>query len=299
MQHVPSIVVKGIDARARLPRGSAGSIYTCETSAGSPVDPRRPGAMDVFLGVAESLREGNSGTGVLARPDQTGARRPPVREEAPKKPRIRLSNVEEGICVTPRSSESDTRTTPLAEKAIMVVDDEVLPRKEGVGDRPSAPALGIQDIPLQERSNVTPISSSSVPSAGPEISPGGGQRGPGQSSRAQYFARNVCSHLDQIEKRLASRGQATALEEKKEEVLSLLRRLEPSEAEKTIMDLESKCTRFEGDLEMAVVEIEELKRERAMLMSRIEELEEENRRRREFARAVRGLLAESDLGLSL
>ncbi|PKA47391.1 hypothetical protein AXF42_Ash021628 [Apostasia shenzhenica] len=287
MQQVPPIVVKGIDARAWLPRGSAESIYTCEASAKSPVDPRRPGAMDVFLGVAESLREGNPGTGVPARPDQTGARRPPVREEAPKKPRIRLSNVGEGIRVTPRSSEGDTRTTPLAEKAIMVADDEVLPRKEGAGDRPSAPALWVQDIPLQERSNVTPVSSSSVPSAGPEISPGGGQRGPGSiSSSAQYFARNVCSHLDQIEKRLASRGQATALEEKMEEVLSLLRRLEPSEAEKTIMDMESKCTRFKGDLEMAVAEIEELKRERAMLMSRIEELEEENRRRREFARAI-------------
>ncbi|PKA45947.1 hypothetical protein AXF42_Ash019709 [Apostasia shenzhenica] len=233
-------------------------------------------------------------------PDQTGARRPPVREKAPKKSRIRLSNVGEGIRVTPRSSKGDTRTTPLAEKAIMGADDEVLRRKEGAGDLPSAPALGIQDMPLQERSNVTSVSSSLVRSAGPEISPGGGQRGPSSiSSSAQYFAPNICLHLDQIEKHLASRGQVTALEEKIEEVLSLLRRLEPSEVEKTIMDLESKCTRFEGDLEMAVAEIEELKRERAMMMSRIEELEEENRCRREFARVVRGLLAKSEPRLSL
>ncbi|PKA45918.1 hypothetical protein AXF42_Ash016945 [Apostasia shenzhenica] len=63
-----------------------------------------------------------------------------------------------------------------------------------------------------------------------------------------------------------------------EEELSLLRRLEPSEAEKAIMDLESKCARFEGDLEAAVAEVEELKKERAVLVARVNELEEENRR---------------------
>ncbi|PKA65571.1 hypothetical protein AXF42_Ash005905 [Apostasia shenzhenica] len=82
-----------------------------------------------------------------------------------------------------------------------------------------------------------------------------------------------------------------------EEILSLLRRLEPSEAERTIVDLESKCARFGGDLEMAAAEIEELKRERGELMSRVEELEEDNHHRREVARTVRGLLAESEPGL--
>ncbi|PKA63736.1 hypothetical protein AXF42_Ash017020 [Apostasia shenzhenica] len=82
------------------------------------------------------------------------------------------------------------------------------------------------------------------------------------------------------------------------EILSLLRRLEPSKAERTIVDLESKCARFEGDLEMAAAEIEELKRERGVLMFRVEELEEENRRQREVARTVRGLLAESEPGQS-
>ncbi|PKA54410.1 hypothetical protein AXF42_Ash000243 [Apostasia shenzhenica] len=83
-----------------------------------------------------------------------------------------------------------------------------------------------------------------------------------------------------------------------DEILSLLRRLEPSEAERTIVDLESRCARFEGDLEMTAAEIEELKRERGVLMSRVEELEEENRCRREVAHTVRGLLAELEPGQS-
>ncbi|PKA64727.1 hypothetical protein AXF42_Ash020351 [Apostasia shenzhenica] len=83
-----------------------------------------------------------------------------------------------------------------------------------------------------------------------------------------------------------------------EEALSLLWRLEPSEAEKASMDLESKCARFEGNLEAAVAEIEELKKERAALVARVEELEKENRRRKEFTRAVQGLLAESEFKLS-
>ncbi|PKA48661.1 hypothetical protein AXF42_Ash018478 [Apostasia shenzhenica] len=83
-----------------------------------------------------------------------------------------------------------------------------------------------------------------------------------------------------------------------EEVLSLLQRLESSEAERAIIELESKCARFEGDLEAAIAEIEGLKKERVALVARVEELEEENRHRKEFARAVRGLLAESEFGLS-
>ncbi|PKA45627.1 hypothetical protein AXF42_Ash010967 [Apostasia shenzhenica] len=108
MQHIPSIAVKRIDVRARLPRGSEGSIYTCEALVGSPVDPRRTGDMDIFLGVAGSLREGIPETGAPAKSDQAGARRPSVREEAPKKPRIRLSNAGEGVRATPRSFQGDT-----------------------------------------------------------------------------------------------------------------------------------------------------------------------------------------------
>ncbi|PKA60597.1 hypothetical protein AXF42_Ash019490 [Apostasia shenzhenica] len=305
MQHVPPVVVKRIDARARLPRGSEGPINSYEASVGSSVDPRRTGVMDLFLGVAGSLQGENPGTRVSARPDQTGARRPSIREEASKMPRNRLSSAGEGVRVTSRSSPGDARAAPPVEDAIMVADDEVQPRKESAGDRPSAPPLGVQDAPLPERSNVTLVTSSSGPSAGLEPSPGG-QRGPGSvSSSAQYFARNVCSHLDQIEGRLASRGQAAALErnaaaleQKMEEILALFRRLEPSEAERMIADLESKCARFEGDLEMAAAKIEELKRERGVLMSRVEELEEENCRGREVAQTVRGLLAESEPGLS-
>ncbi|PKA62922.1 hypothetical protein AXF42_Ash018917 [Apostasia shenzhenica] len=305
MQHVSPVVVKRIDACARLPRESEGPINTCGASVGFSVDPRRTGVMDLFLGVAESLQGENPKTGVSDRPDQTGARRPSVRKEASKKPRIRLSNAREGTRVTSRSSPDDARAAPPVEDTIMVADNEVQPRKESVGDWPSAPSPGLQDAPLPGRSNVTLVTSSSGPSASLEPSPGG-QRGPGSvSSSAQYFARNVCLHLDRIEMRLASRGQAAALEQKAaaleqkmEEILSLFRRLEPSEAERTIINLESKCACFEGDLGMAIAEIEELKRERGMLMSRVEELEEENRRRREVARTVRGLLAESEPRLS-
>ncbi|PKA60502.1 hypothetical protein AXF42_Ash017908 [Apostasia shenzhenica] len=244
--------------------------------------------MDFFLGVAGDLQGENPGTRVPARPDQTGGRRSSIQEEASKKPRIRLSSAGEGAHATSRSSSGDVREAPPVEDTIMVADDKVQPRKESAEDRPSATSLGVQEAPLSGRSNVTPVTSSSSPSASPEPSPGG-QRVPGSvSSTAQYFARNVCSHLDRIEARLASRGQAATLEqkaavfeEKMEEILSLLRRLEPSEAESTIVDLESKCACFEGDLEMAAAKIEELKRERGVLMSRVEELEEENRRRRE------------------
>ncbi|PKA57783.1 hypothetical protein AXF42_Ash015160 [Apostasia shenzhenica] len=254
--------------------------------------------MDLFSGVADSLQGENPGTRVPAKPDQADARRPSVREEASKKPRIHLSSAGEGARVMSRSSVSDVRAAPSVEGAIMVADDEVQPIKESAGDRPSALSLGVQEAPLSERSNVAPVTSSSGTPASPEPS-SGGQRGPGSvSSSAQYFERNVCSHLDKIKARLASRGQAAVLEQKMEEILSLFRRLEPSEAEMTIIGLESKCARFESDLEMAAAEIEELKRERGMLMSRIEELKEENRRRREVARTVRGLLAESEPGLS-
>ncbi|PKA61632.1 hypothetical protein AXF42_Ash018613 [Apostasia shenzhenica] len=299
----PPKVVKRIDARAQLPRGSEGPINTCEASVGSFVDPRRTSVMDLFLGVAGSLQGENPRTSVPVRTDQTGARRLSVREKASKKPRIRLSSAGDGARGTSRSSLGDARAAPPVEDTIMVADDEVQPRIESAEDRPSAPSLGFQDTPLPGRSNVTPVTSSSGPFASPEPSPGG-QRGPGfVSSSAQYFARNVCLHLDWIETRLTSRGQAAALEQKAtvfeqkmEEILSLLWRLESSEAERTIVDLESKCARFEGDLEMAVAEIEKLKRERGVLMSRVEELEEENRRRREVARTVQGLLAESEPG---
>ncbi|PKA62216.1 hypothetical protein AXF42_Ash015101 [Apostasia shenzhenica] len=197
MQHIPPIVVKRIDARAWLPCESEGSIYTCEASVGSPVDPRRISAMDVFLGVAGSLREEIPETGAPAKSDQAGARRLSVREEAPKKSRIRLSNAGEGARAAPRSFQGDTRAAPLAENAIMVADDEVQPRKTGAEKQPSAPAPGFQGAPLREQRTLTPVSSSSGLFASPETSSGDGQRGPGSgSSSAQYFARNICLHLD-------------------------------------------------------------------------------------------------------
>ncbi|PKA61962.1 hypothetical protein AXF42_Ash019168 [Apostasia shenzhenica] len=207
--------------------------------------------------------------------------------------------------MTSRSSVNDARAAPSVEGAIMVADDKVQPIKESAGDLPSALSLGVQESPSSERGNVAPVTSSSGPSGSP--GPSSGQRGLGSvSSTTQYFARNVCSHLDKIKEHVASRDQATTLEQKAaiseqkmEEILSLLQRLKPSEAEKTIADLESKCARLEGDLEMVTAQVEELMRERGTLMSRVEELEEENRRRREFARTVRDLLAESEPGFSL
>ncbi|PKA48206.1 hypothetical protein AXF42_Ash021828 [Apostasia shenzhenica] len=156
-----------------------------------------------------------------------------------------------------------------------------------------------------EQASVAPVTSSSGPSVSP--GPSSGQGGPGSvSSTAQYFARNVCSHLDKIKEHVASRDQAKVLEQiavtsgqKMEEILSLLRRLEPSEAEKTIVVLESKCGRLESHLEVMTAQVEELMRERGTLMSRIEELEEENRHRKEFYQSVQDLLAESEPGFSL
>ncbi|PKA57306.1 hypothetical protein AXF42_Ash002610 [Apostasia shenzhenica] len=197
MQHVPLIVVKHIDARPQLPRGSEGFINTCEALVGSPVDPRKTGAMDMFLGVAGSLRDGIPETGLPAKLDQVGARRPSVSEEAPKKPRIRLSNAGEGVRAAPRSSQGDTRAASPVENAIMVADYEVQPRKESAEKHPSAPAPEVQDASLRERSTLTPVSSPSGPFAGPETSSRGGQRGLGSSSSStQYFARSICWHLD-------------------------------------------------------------------------------------------------------
>ncbi|PKA58550.1 hypothetical protein AXF42_Ash008837 [Apostasia shenzhenica] len=231
MQHVPPIVVKSIDAHSRVPRGPVESKNTCGALDGSPVDPRRTGvATTMFSGVAGFVRDELPETGGPAQPDQEGARRPFVREEAPKKPRICLSNIGEGARVASRSLQGDARAAPSIEHAIIVADDEVRSRREDAGNQPTAPLpMKAQDAPLQERSTLTLVSSPSVPSAGPEVSSGGGQRGPDSgSSSTQYFARSICSHLDQVEKHLASRGQAAALEQKMEEALSLLRRLESS-----------------------------------------------------------------------
>ncbi|PKA58634.1 hypothetical protein AXF42_Ash008921 [Apostasia shenzhenica] len=154
LQHAPPIIVKRIDARARLPRVPEWPINICEAPVGSSVDQRRNCA----------------GEGARAAPSVGGA--------------------------------------------IMVADDKVQPIKESAGDLPSVPSLGVQEAPLSERGNVAPLTSSSGPSTSPGDS-SGGQRGPGSvSSSAQYFARNVCSHLDKIEARLASKGQVAVLEQK-------------------------------------------------------------------------------------
>ncbi|PKA55776.1 hypothetical protein AXF42_Ash012068 [Apostasia shenzhenica] len=109
MQHVPLIVVKRIDARARLPHGAEELINICGVSDGSPVVPRRAGVvMAMFSGVAGSLQEEIPETGGPAKLDQAGVRRPSIREEAPKKPRIRLSSTGEGARAASRSFQGDT-----------------------------------------------------------------------------------------------------------------------------------------------------------------------------------------------
>ncbi|PKA56598.1 hypothetical protein AXF42_Ash012728 [Apostasia shenzhenica] len=137
MQHVPPIVVKRIDARARLPRGAEEPINICGASDGSPVVPRRAGVvMAMFSGVAGSLREKIPETECPAKLDQAGVRRLSVREEAPKKSRIYLSSVGEGARAASRSFQGDTRAAPPVENAIMVADDKVHPRKEGAENQP-------------------------------------------------------------------------------------------------------------------------------------------------------------------
>ncbi|PKA51509.1 hypothetical protein AXF42_Ash002875 [Apostasia shenzhenica] len=253
--------------------------------------------MSVFSKIADNLGG--------RKPGQTDTRRPVIREEASKKPRIRLSSAGEGVHMTPRSSVGDVRIAPSVGGAITVADDEAQPVKESMGKLPSAPSLVVQEAASVEQVSVALVTSSLGPSVSPE--PSSGHGGPGSvSSTAQFFARNVCSHLDKIKEYVASRDQAKILEQKAviseqkmEEILSLLRRLEPSEAEKTIVVLESKCGRLENDLEVVTAQVEELMRERGTLMSRIEELEEENRRRKVFYRSVRDLVAESEPGFSL
>ncbi|PKA60924.1 hypothetical protein AXF42_Ash006559 [Apostasia shenzhenica] len=263
--------------------------------------------MDLFSGIAGGLQGKKTRISVPAKPDPTDARRPSVREEESKKPRIRLSSIRDGAYMPSRSSVNDVWTAPSAENAITVADDEMQPIREKKVSIPSAPSSGVREVTSPEQGNVAPTTSSSGPPGSP--GPSSGQRGPAYiSSTAQFFARNVCSHLDKIKEPVATKDQAVALEQKAvtleqkaeiferkiDEVLFLLWRLDPSEAERTIADLESKCTRLEGDLEAAVTQVEDLTTERGMLKSRVEELEEEIRRRREFAWSVRDLLVESE-----
>ncbi|PKA57725.1 hypothetical protein AXF42_Ash016771 [Apostasia shenzhenica] len=111
------------------------------------------------------------------------------------------------------------------------------------------------------------------------VQPGASSGGP----TVQTFACNIYRGLDQIEGRSASGEQVAALERKIDAALTLLRKLEPSEAEKAIADLKSKCVRYKGDLEATMFEIEELKKEKAALEARVEELVEENHYRTDFA----------------
>ncbi|PKA64337.1 hypothetical protein AXF42_Ash009558 [Apostasia shenzhenica] len=306
LQHVPPIVVKRIDVRAQLPHVPQRSINILRSIDGTFfLTGGEADAMDLFSGIVGGLQGRKTGTSVPAKPDPADARRPSVREEASKKPRI--PSVGDGACIPSRSSTDDVWTAPSAEDAITVADDEGRAIREKKVSVPSAPSPGVQEVTSPEQGNVAPTTSSSGPPGSP--GPPSGQRGPAHvSSTAQFFARNVCSHLDKIKESVTTKDQAAALEQKAvtleqkaeiferkiDEVLFLLRRLDPSEAERMIADLESKCTRLEGDLEAAVTQVEDLTAERGMLKSQVEELEEEIRRRREFARSVRNMLVESE-----
>ncbi|PKA66646.1 hypothetical protein AXF42_Ash003301 [Apostasia shenzhenica] len=252
--------------------------------------------MSMFSGVVGFVRDEPPEVGGPAQSGQASVRWPPTREEALKRPQIRLSNSGGGACATSRSLQGSVHVTPSVDSTVIVADDEVQPVGKGLENQPSFPlTTEVLNALSQDRSTLTPVSSS----VGPEISSVGGQKGPSSgSSSAQFFARSICSQLDKVEKWLASRGQAAVLKQKMEEALTLHRKLELSEVEKAITELESKCARFEGDLESAVVKIEGLEKERAVLVAPVEELEEENCHRREFARAVRGLLAELKFRLS-
>ncbi|PKA58034.1 hypothetical protein AXF42_Ash020796 [Apostasia shenzhenica] len=222
--------------------------------------------MDLFSGIAGGLQGRKAGTSAPARPDPADARRPSVREEASKKSRIRVSSVGDGARIPPRSPTDDVRTAISAEDVITVAD-EVRAIREKKVSVPSVPSPGVREMTSPEQGNVAPTTSSS----GPPGSPGpSGQRGSAHvSSTAQFFARDQAAVLEQ---------KAEIFERKMDEVFFLLRMLDPSEAEGTITELESKCTRLEGDLEAAVTQVEVLTAERGMLKSRVEELEEEIRR---------------------
>ncbi|PKA54911.1 hypothetical protein AXF42_Ash000747 [Apostasia shenzhenica] len=275
------------------------------------IDPRRRASetMFMFAGVAGFVRDKPPEAGRPAQSGQASARRPSAREGVSKRPRIRLSNsggatADAGssrgaVCAASRSLQSGIQMTSTVDSIVIVADDEVQPVETGVVAQSSIPlAMEVLDGPSQDRSTLTPVSSPSALSVGLETSSGAGQKEASSgSSSAQFFARNISVLLDQVKKRVASNGQASALERrtevlelKVEEVLTLLRRLQPSEAKKAIAELESKCARCEGNLESAVLEIEGLKKEKAALAARVEELEEENRRRRSSRSRSSGFL---------
>ncbi|PKA45919.1 hypothetical protein AXF42_Ash016946 [Apostasia shenzhenica] len=190
MQHIPLIVVKHIDARARVSCGLVEFINTCGASDGSPVGPRRAGVvMAMFSGIAGFVRDELPEAGGPAQPGQAGTRRLLVRKEVPKKPRIRLSNTGEGARAASRSLQGDARAAPPVENTIIVADNEMRSRREDAENQPPAPLpTEAQDTLLRERSTLTPVSSPSGPPAGPEILSGDGQRGPGSgSSSAQHL----------------------------------------------------------------------------------------------------------------
>ncbi|PKA63652.1 hypothetical protein AXF42_Ash005547 [Apostasia shenzhenica] len=154
--------------------------------------------MSMFSGVTGFMRYEPPEAGAPAQSGQASVRRSPAREEASKKPRIRLSNSGEGARVTSRSLQGGVHVTPPVDSTVIVADDEVQPMGEGVENQPSVPlTTEVLDEPSQDRGTLTPVSSPSRPSVGPEISSGGGQKGPSSGrSSAQFFARSICSYLD-------------------------------------------------------------------------------------------------------
>ncbi|PKA56209.1 hypothetical protein AXF42_Ash011138 [Apostasia shenzhenica] len=113
-------------------------------------------------------------------------------------------------------------------------------------------------------------------SIGPAISSGGAE--PASTVfNVRYVARSICQKLENVERTGATREQVTGLEWKVDDVLAILRRLDPSEAEKALEALETKCAGQESNLTAAKAGIEVLEKEKAGLVSRVEELEEGNR----------------------
>ncbi|PKA55462.1 hypothetical protein AXF42_Ash006664 [Apostasia shenzhenica] len=168
-----------------------------------------------------------------------------------------------------RGQSVGIHTISPVENTITLADDKPLPVANANGAPSSSPSTtaGVVGAPAQDQG--TSVAASTLVgrvagSAAPTVQALFDASGTGLVS--QVFARTICRRLDQIKERAsldASEEQVTAIEQKLDEALALLRRLESTEAEKTIVDLELKCVRQERDLEAVSTRIEQLQKEKA------------------------------------
>ncbi|PKA53282.1 hypothetical protein AXF42_Ash010012 [Apostasia shenzhenica] len=114
--------------------------------------------MSMFSRVAGYVRDKPPEAGGPTQSGQANVKRPPSREEAPKRPRIHLSNLGGGARTTSKSLQGGVHVSPPVESTIIVTDDEVQPVGEGMENQPSVPpTTEVPDAPSQDCSILTPV----------------------------------------------------------------------------------------------------------------------------------------------